>query len=102
MTRVQLLRYRNLGNRGDFFDPTENLKDFDWLLRAAILWGKKSRREHFFSLSNGDPLLTLERLFPDIDRGRGGTFTGWIPAGTPLASDPWLQQLQARPSRSPA
>jgi hypothetical protein len=24
------------------------------------------------------------------------TFTGWIPAGRPLASDPWLQQLQGK------
>jgi DNA/RNA endonuclease YhcR with UshA esterase domain len=41
-----------------------------------------------FTSKNGNTLLNFGGRYPNQ------TFTGWVPAGTPLASDPALRSLQ--------
>jgi DNA/RNA endonuclease YhcR with UshA esterase domain len=43
-----------------------------------------------FVSKHGNAFINFGAAYPNQ------TFTGWIPAGTPLASDPWLQQLQGK------
>jgi DNA/RNA endonuclease YhcR with UshA esterase domain len=43
-----------------------------------------------FVSKNGNAFINFGDKYPNQ------TFTGWIPAGTPLASDPSLQELQGK------
>src|ERR1700741_578273 len=43
-----------------------------------------------FTSKNGNTFLNFGARYP------AQTFTGWIPAGTPLASDPSIQSLQGK------
>ena len=43
-----------------------------------------------FTSKSGNTFLNFGAAYPDQ------TFTGWLPAGTPLASDPAIQSLQGK------